>query len=275
MRYAAIKGQLDERGRRLFVAAEKTAAGNGGTAAVSRATGVARSTIICGAKDLLVALLSTVRIRRRRAGRRPSSKVEQIHAKSDAEPRERLHPQNRAERQDRGGDCRHCMAGGEPHREGIRLIGSQREQNQFDRGPDDCPGKGRPAGDDPEQRDGVGRDERTPGIDQSQWQIGHAQADDARTRHRPNTRPLSACVRPMGASTALSRSGAPRSAGIAANCRDAASEFRCSLIVPACHAAANSVLLHYQCKAWAAARTASAHPTEARSLRPAARRCNL
>jgi hypothetical protein len=44
---------LDERGRRLFVAAEKAAAGYGGTAAVSRATGVAHSTIIRGAKDLL------------------------------------------------------------------------------------------------------------------------------------------------------------------------------------------------------------------------------
>ena len=51
-RYAAIKDQLDERGRRLFVAAEKAAAGYGGTAAVARATGVARSTIIRGAKDL-------------------------------------------------------------------------------------------------------------------------------------------------------------------------------------------------------------------------------
>ena len=47
------RDQLDERGRRLFVAAEKAAAGYGGTAAVSRATGVARSTIIRGAKDLL------------------------------------------------------------------------------------------------------------------------------------------------------------------------------------------------------------------------------
>jgi hypothetical protein len=52
-RYEAIKDQLDERGRRLFVAAEKIAAGYGGTAAVSRATGVAHSTIIRGAKDLL------------------------------------------------------------------------------------------------------------------------------------------------------------------------------------------------------------------------------
>jgi hypothetical protein len=37
-RYMAIKDRLDERGRRLFVASEKVAAGYGGTAAVSRAT---------------------------------------------------------------------------------------------------------------------------------------------------------------------------------------------------------------------------------------------
>ncbi len=42
VRYRAIKDQLDERGRRLFVATGKVAAGYGGTAAVSRATGVAQ-----------------------------------------------------------------------------------------------------------------------------------------------------------------------------------------------------------------------------------------
>jgi len=68
-RYAAIKDQLDERGRRLFVATEKAAAGYGGTAAVSRATGVARSTIIRRAKDLLTAPSATVRVRREGAGR--------------------------------------------------------------------------------------------------------------------------------------------------------------------------------------------------------------
>ncbi len=74
-RYAAIKDRLDERGRRLFVAAEKAAAGYGGTAAVWRATGVARSTIIRGAKDLLAASPGMVRVRRKGAGRPPSSKV--------------------------------------------------------------------------------------------------------------------------------------------------------------------------------------------------------
>jgi hypothetical protein len=72
-RYAAIKDQLDERGRRLFVAAEKLAAGYGGTAAVSRATGVARSTIVRGARDLVAAPSATLRVRREGAGRPSSS----------------------------------------------------------------------------------------------------------------------------------------------------------------------------------------------------------
>ena len=68
-RYVAIKDQLDERGRRLFVAAEKVAAGYGGTAAVSRATGVAHSTIIRGAKDLRTGCPAADRVRRKGAGR--------------------------------------------------------------------------------------------------------------------------------------------------------------------------------------------------------------
>jgi Rhodopirellula transposase DDE domain len=69
-RYAAIKDRLDERGRRLFVAAEKIAAGYGGTAAVARATGVAHSTIIRGAKDLAAPAASD-RVRRKGGGRPP------------------------------------------------------------------------------------------------------------------------------------------------------------------------------------------------------------
>jgi hypothetical protein len=68
-RYDAIKDRLDERGRRLFVAAEKIAAGYGGTAAVSRATGVAHSTIIRGAKDLLTVPAAMTRVRRKGGGR--------------------------------------------------------------------------------------------------------------------------------------------------------------------------------------------------------------
>ncbi len=75
-RYAAIKERLDERGRRLFVAAEKAAAGYGGTAAVFRATGVARSTIIRGARDLLATSSIPVRVRRKGAGRPLLSKAD-------------------------------------------------------------------------------------------------------------------------------------------------------------------------------------------------------
>ncbi len=51
-RYAAIGRSLDERGRRLFAAAEARTAGHGGISASARATGIARSTIGRGLKDL-------------------------------------------------------------------------------------------------------------------------------------------------------------------------------------------------------------------------------
>ena len=68
-RYAALKERLDERGRRLFAAAEKTAAGYGGTAAVFRATGLAHTTILRGVKDLADGAMGVVRVRRKGAGR--------------------------------------------------------------------------------------------------------------------------------------------------------------------------------------------------------------
>lgn len=52
MRYEAVAGHLDERGLRLFAASEARSAGWGGIAAVSQITGVARSTIGRGLKDL-------------------------------------------------------------------------------------------------------------------------------------------------------------------------------------------------------------------------------
>jgi DDE family transposase len=51
-RFAAVGGGLNERSRRLFAAAEANTAGHGGIAAASRATGIARSTIGRGLKDL-------------------------------------------------------------------------------------------------------------------------------------------------------------------------------------------------------------------------------
>ena len=51
-RFDALSAFLDERERRLLAASEARAAGRGGVAAVSRATGVARSTIGRGLADL-------------------------------------------------------------------------------------------------------------------------------------------------------------------------------------------------------------------------------
>jgi hypothetical protein len=51
-RFTAVDQDLSERSRRLVAAAEARSAGYGGIAAVSRATGVARSTIGRGLKDL-------------------------------------------------------------------------------------------------------------------------------------------------------------------------------------------------------------------------------
>ena len=70
-RYEAVRDQLDERGRRLFAATEARAEKRGGTAAVSRATGIARSTIGRGLKDLQRPSLAPGRVRRDGSGRRP------------------------------------------------------------------------------------------------------------------------------------------------------------------------------------------------------------
>jgi hypothetical protein len=51
-RFEALAPVLNERGRRLFAASEAHAAGHGGVVAVSRATGIARSTIGRGLADL-------------------------------------------------------------------------------------------------------------------------------------------------------------------------------------------------------------------------------
>jgi DNA-binding phage protein len=70
-RYKATGPCLDERGRRLFAAAEARAAGHGGIAAVSRATGIARSTIGRGLDDLgASAIAGAVKVRRAGGGRR-------------------------------------------------------------------------------------------------------------------------------------------------------------------------------------------------------------
>ena len=68
LRYEALRASLDERGRRLFAAAEARAAGIGGVSAVGRATGIARSTIDRGLKEL-DAPATSGRVRRAGGGR--------------------------------------------------------------------------------------------------------------------------------------------------------------------------------------------------------------
>lgn len=69
-RYQAVAPHLDERGLRLFVASEALAAGRGGIAAVSLATGFARSTIGRGLNDLDSDALPSGRVRRSGGGRK-------------------------------------------------------------------------------------------------------------------------------------------------------------------------------------------------------------
>jgi hypothetical protein len=71
-RFAALSPHLNERDRRLFAATEAAAAGYGGIAAVSAATGIAVSTIGRGLKDLAEAGgLLAGRVRRAGGGRKP------------------------------------------------------------------------------------------------------------------------------------------------------------------------------------------------------------
>src|SRR5580765_4381914 len=71
-RFSRLSPHLDERGRRMFAAVEAKAAGHGGIAVVSRATGIAASTIGRGLSDLAdETVLPPDRIRRPGGGRRP------------------------------------------------------------------------------------------------------------------------------------------------------------------------------------------------------------
>ena len=72
-RWEAVGSKLDERGRRVFAAGEVRAAGWGGLEAVSEITGLARSTIGRGLKDLDAAPLPKGRVRRKGGGRRALS----------------------------------------------------------------------------------------------------------------------------------------------------------------------------------------------------------
>ena len=70
-RWEADGSKRDERGRRVFAASEARAAGRGGLAAVSSITGLARSTIGRGLKDLDASPPARGRVRREGGGPRP------------------------------------------------------------------------------------------------------------------------------------------------------------------------------------------------------------
>lgn len=71
--YELLHPGLDERGRRLFAATQVRALGHGGLAAVARATGMARSTIGRGLKDLDAGTALDPRVRRPGGGRKKLS----------------------------------------------------------------------------------------------------------------------------------------------------------------------------------------------------------
>src|SRR5919206_2678974 len=76
-RFDALAPFLDERGRRLFAASEARAAGRGGIEAVSRATGIARSTIGRGLADLRAgAEAFGTRVRRRGGRAKPATETQ-------------------------------------------------------------------------------------------------------------------------------------------------------------------------------------------------------
>ena len=76
-KFNLLKGELDERSRRLWAATEALAIGHGGIKAVAKATGIAESTIRIGKKELANGISTKPiegpprRIRRKGGGRKP------------------------------------------------------------------------------------------------------------------------------------------------------------------------------------------------------------
>ena len=75
-RWDTVGSKLDERGRRLFAAAEVRTAGWGGLAVVADITGLARSTINRGADDLGAEPLAKGQVRRAGGGRKSVSETD-------------------------------------------------------------------------------------------------------------------------------------------------------------------------------------------------------
>ena len=79
VRYETLSPFLNERERRLFAASEALSAGRGGIAAVSRASGIARSTIGRGLAELRDGGSPTAgRVRRRGGGSKPATETQAL-----------------------------------------------------------------------------------------------------------------------------------------------------------------------------------------------------
>jgi DNA-binding transcriptional ArsR family regulator len=83
--YAMLRASLNERGRRMFAAAQVRALGYGGVAAVARATGIAPSTIGRALKELAGGLVVTDRRARRPGGGRKKLSSRDASLMSDPE----------------------------------------------------------------------------------------------------------------------------------------------------------------------------------------------
>src|SRR5262245_25188916 len=76
LRWEADGSKRDERGQRLFAASEARAGGWGGVVALAEITGLARSRIIRGLKDLDAPPLEPGRVRRGGGGRHAITKTD-------------------------------------------------------------------------------------------------------------------------------------------------------------------------------------------------------
>ncbi len=85
LRFGAVREVLDERSRRLVVAAESLALGGGGISAVSRATGVSRQVIRQGMKELKQPAVRPAGRIRRPGGGRKRTVTQDVTLKRDLE----------------------------------------------------------------------------------------------------------------------------------------------------------------------------------------------
>ncbi len=81
-KYSTLQHQLDERTRRLWAAAEANALGHGGTRTVSKATGIAETTIRLGRRELAACQLSPLPEAQRRI-RHPGGGRKRLMAKDE------------------------------------------------------------------------------------------------------------------------------------------------------------------------------------------------